>query len=455
MCIDIGKDVFPKIGFECFWKKPPTVEAYWRHFIEKQNTRKHFQQDKIEVVLNWDKDIFPGQIKEWPEHLWVGSLQKAENEFTYLKKWISHLKLSFCPGKEIELKAYLAYESLFSIKKSPDTKGINKPEEINKTYDLTAAIRKAIDFLLSNQQQSGWWKDYYLSPGTSDEWATAYVGCHLARLKDPKISEALDRAWKILKTRYRKNEGWAYNDLIPADADSTIWTWLFVHTAGFANEFPGTDFDMLKTYTAADGGITSYLPNGPTGRNSKKTDQHHFNGWQIPHYCVTAAYALAGEQSAIDYLLKHQNPEGYWYSYWWGGPEYATALTIEALFKKDAKNYNEVILRSVNWAIDTAQEELDNQVPNDFKIALLLKIILWSPHQKKHHSFIRTIVNHLLKAQQPLGSWNPSAEMRHPFPDNRNHEKGENILVVTDQNKNFTTVTILDALNKYVQANCS
>lgn len=456
LCIDIGKEVFPKIGFECFWNEQPPKETYWRYFMEKLNTHNHYQQDKIEAVLNWDKEIFPGQINNWPEHLWLASLSKPENEFTFLKKWISHLKLTYCPVKGVDLKAYLGYESLWKLKKTLNHTIINvERPQLEATLDIKQAISKGVDYLLSNQQQSGWWKDFYLSPGSSDEWVTAYVACHLARLKSPKTSEALDRAWKILKTRYRKNEGWSYNALIPPDADVTIWTWLFVNTAGFADEFPKSDFDMLETYATADGGITSYLPNGPTGKNSKKTDQQHFNGWQIPHYCVTAAYALSGKQYAIDYLLDHQNPAGFWYSYWWAGPQYATALSIEALFNKDAEKYNEIILLSVNWAIDTAQKELDSKVPNDFKIALLLKIILCAPNQKKHLELMKTMLNYLLNAQQPLGCWNPSAELRHPHPDETNHEKGGNILVVKDQNKNFATVTIIDALNKYDQANVS
>src|SRR5690606_14283709 len=74
LCIDIGKDVFPKIGFECFWNEQPPTETYWRYFIEKLNTHNHYHQNKIEAILNWDKDIFPGEINNWPEHLWLASL---------------------------------------------------------------------------------------------------------------------------------------------------------------------------------------------------------------------------------------------------------------------------------------------------------------------------------------------------------------------------------------------
>lgn len=297
-------------------------------------------------------------------------------------------------------------------------------------------------------QQSRWWKDFNLSKGNSDEWVTAYVAAHLARVESPKATEALHKAWEILKPRYKKNEGWDYNGMTPADADGTVWTWLFATT----DEFPEPGFDVMSMHYAADDGITTYSLNGPIGKN---TAAHVFNGWQISHYCVTAAYALAGKKSAIDYLLDHKNPAGYWYSYWWVGPEYATALTIEALFNKDADKYREVIDASVNWAHDQARKELDNLVPKDFKIALLLKIILCSPHKGKYGKTAKTISDCLLNSQQESGYWNTSAELRQPMSDDTDHEKGENVMVVKDEKKNFATITILDALDKYDRLNFS
>ncbi|WP_143310056.1 prenyltransferase/squalene oxidase repeat-containing protein [Chitinophaga vietnamensis] len=456
LCIDIGKNVFPKIGFECFWDKQPPIDTYWRFFIEKINTCHHYKKDKIEAILNWDKEIFPGQTNDWPEHLWIASLRKPENEFTFLKRKLSHLKLSYCPDKEIALKAYLGYGSLWMVKKNLGLKTEKKAHREHVSLSaIQQAIAKGIDHLLSNQQQSGWWKDFYVKTGISDEWVTAYVACHLARLKHPGISEALDRAWRILKTRYREQEGWGYNVLNRADADSTIWTWLFANTATFADEFPEPGFDMMNRYVAANGGVITYDPNVPVGKYNMKTDGQHFNGWQIPHHCVTAAYALAGQQDAIDYLLANQHTEGYWYSYWWNGPEYATALTVEALFNKDADKYKKEIDMAVGWACNKARKELDKPVPNDFKIALLLKIISCSYDSEQHHELVKAMLNDLLHAQQPAGYWNPSAELRIPETYNTDHENGENIFVTTDERKNFATVTILDALNKYARLNVS
>lgn len=212
---------------------------------------------------------------------------------------------------------------------------------------------------------------------------------------------------------------------------------------------------MTDTYTTSEGGIITYSLNGPLGQNTRKIDSQCFNGWQIPHYCVTAAYALAGKQYAIDYLLAHQDPAGFWYSYWWDGPEYATALSIEALFNKDDKKYKEAIQLSVNWALGQAERELDKNAPNQFKIALLVRIVLCSAHKTDHNLVLETMVNYLLHTQLSSGHWGPSAELRSPNTDDKNHESGENILVIKDEKKNFGTITIIDALNKYDLASVS
>ncbi|WP_170137783.1 prenyltransferase/squalene oxidase repeat-containing protein [Chitinophaga dinghuensis] len=448
LCIDVKDEILPKISFECFLDNNPEGESYWKLFIEKFNTDNLLDAAKIDAALTWTKDIFPSQQKDWPEHLWIASLYKSENEFTFLRKFISHIKVTYCPGKRTELKAYLAYESTWAnrtlLAKNPV---LSPPTEALPVSLIAAAIKKGVDFIINNQQQAGWWKDFRLSPGTSDEWVTAYVGCHLARHELPETYPALKSAWNMLKTRYRTNEGWGYNALTPADADSTIWTWMFTTTGHFQQEFPTPGQDLLHAYLTTNGGVTTYSESGPLGRNQPPET---FNGWKIPHCCVTAAFALAGIQPAIDYLLNHQYPAGYWYSYWWEGPVYATALAVEALCNKDALYYKTYIDNAVNWALNNINETLTEPSPNPFNIALLLKILLFSNQPEKYAILANGMVNQLLQSQTDYGNWMPAAEMRFPNTDDIHHESGENVQVVTDQKMNFTTITVLDALRLYL-----
>ncbi|MGN7824379.1 hypothetical protein ACTJJB_29920 [Chitinophaga sp. 22536] len=449
VCVDIGKNVLPQIGFECFWNNQPHREPYWRAFMETLQGQRLLHQDKVESILNWDKEIFPGQLNDWPEHLWAASLSRPEHEFTYLKKWASHLKVSYHPDKVIALKAYLGYESLWmTIRQHHDDKAGCCQQGALTTSGIREVMNKGIDYLLSSQQQAGWWKDFQLAPGRSDEWITAYVACHLALLQSPPSLPALAKAWKILQTRYRIKEGWGYNILTPADADSTVWTWLFARTAGFSEEFPLALTDMTGQYLTEDGGIRTYSQHAPVGQKSGGS----FHGWQIPHCCVTAAYALAGHQHAVDYLLKQQHSAGYWYSYWWDGHEYVTALCVEALSSKDATIYRKTAGKAIEWATRQAREELANVMPNPFKTALLLRILLCTPQQERQPGLLKPMADYLIKAQMPSGCWAPSAEMKFPHPHDADHEKGEKTIIVKDEESNFATATILYALHKYAQA---
>ncbi|MDB5011698.1 MAG: hypothetical protein JWR67_772 [Mucilaginibacter sp.] len=113
VCIDIGKNIFPKIGFECFWNEQPAMETKWMLFMDELIRRNLCRLDKVDTVLAWDNEIFPSQISTWPPHLWIQSLSKPENQFTVLRKKLSHIKLSYCTGQAPEVKAYLGYGNIW------------------------------------------------------------------------------------------------------------------------------------------------------------------------------------------------------------------------------------------------------------------------------------------------------------------------------------------------------
>ncbi|WP_017258237.1 prenyltransferase/squalene oxidase repeat-containing protein [Pedobacter arcticus] len=451
LCIDIGSEIYPKIGFECFWNGQPSTETYWKDFIEKLKLDSILEKDKIKTILEWNEDVFPGKIENWPSHLWLDSLGKSESEFTYLKKWISHLKLSYQPENEIEIKAYLAYESLWMSQNTINLDSLQKQE--NQIYDepqeLEKVIDKGIDFLLSNQTQAGWWKDFHLEPGTSDEWVTAYVAYYLSNLKTQKTQKSLEKAWDILKTRYRMNEGWGYNALTRGDADSTTWVLHFTNSENLIGNLDICFLSIVEKHISEDGGIVTYAKRRSLEKEALVATSVLFNGWQIPHNCVTAAYALTGKQHAIDYLINQQDKDGFWYGYWWDGYEYATGLATEALYSKNAEKYKKSIESAINWATHEANRILNASFPNTFKLAFLLRILLCDNSEKENSILKQKITTVLINSQEQQGCWKSDAILRSPNSNDRNHENGKNIPVFKDQMKNFTTVTVLDALNKY------
>lgn len=113
LCLDIGAVIYPKVGFECFWNDQLLSITALEKFLEGLTIMGLCEAEKVEAVLNWTQDIFPGDIASWPEHLWVETLHRPEHEFTYLRKLISHIKLSYQPGHQLEAKAYLGFGNLW------------------------------------------------------------------------------------------------------------------------------------------------------------------------------------------------------------------------------------------------------------------------------------------------------------------------------------------------------
>ncbi len=92
---------------------------------------------------------------------------------------------------------------------------------------------RGVDFLLAAQETQGWWTDFNLAAGPSDEWVTGYVGAMLVNIGDVRAYEAAVTAWRLLNTRRHRVDGkWGYNRLPPGDADSTGWALQLARSLG-------------------------------------------------------------------------------------------------------------------------------------------------------------------------------------------------------------------------------
>ncbi|WP_341228133.1 prenyltransferase/squalene oxidase repeat-containing protein [uncultured Arcticibacterium sp.] len=439
LCLDLGASVCKKIGFECFWDDQPNKETRWAYFLDECVGKKICLQEKAKDVLAWEKEMFPSLLTNWPKPLWLESLRRSEEEFSYLKREVSHLKLSIKPSGKPELKAYLGYGNLWLNVNSDKNKGI----VFSKAENIESAKEKGVQFLLESQLQSGFWIDFTLPAGKSDEWVTAYVGYYLSFFERESVKESLQRAWLILKKRCRTGSGFGYNVLTPGDADSTIWAYLFSNRLSKNDDLHLQG--ILKLYFKDDNGVTTYLERDKLQKLTKLGEKASFSGWQSPHLCVTAAYALSGNKVALSAILNNQNEDGSLKSYWWATDEYATALATEAM-ALDLGNNIEEIGRAVFWARGRIVNELDSSQPSPFKISLLLRILLFSENMSLDMVNITLGKDYLLSSQLNDGSWGSHANLQVPMPGTISPDSSENNWYVTDQNKVFTTVTILYAL---------
>jgi hypothetical protein len=306
-----------------------------------------------------------------------------------------------------------------------------------------ATLATGVRFLLDSRDNDGWWRDFILAPGRSDEWVTAYVAVSLARVG--AAPEAVGEAWKLLASRTRRSGGWAFNGLAPADADSTAWGLMLAHSMGADDTDRAQAAGIcLDRHILSDGAVVTYAEDGPIRRFIHANADRSFAGWCGPAACATAAVAHlpAFTERAASALRDMQCPNGSWQSYWWCADEYATALAASALAgTPEAENAAEWVLRRTT-------------IDEPFAAALRLQTLLSAvPTEARRHA-AAAIALQLQEAQRADGSWGASAWLRVPYPeelhpaDRTDWKIGGRIegSLVPDDARIFTTATVVATL---------
>jgi squalene cyclase len=207
---------------------------------------------------------------------------------------------------------------------------------------LRTSIQRAQAFLLERRAPDGLWRDFLTLAGTSDEWVSAFVAHALAE-SDVAQGDLLPSS-KALLYRQRWNGGWSYNRRVPPDCDSTAWALI---ASGMAPIWKPSSMAHAVAYVKQhqilpDGGFATYAAEDGIDRYIGAAEQNIVQGWLTTHTCVTGvalqALLLHGEprssdtvRSAIAYLLREQDPNGTWRSYWWTGFGYATYHALKAI----------------------------------------------------------------------------------------------------------------------------
>ena len=135
--------------------------------------------------------------------------------------------------------------------------------------ELGRRLTAAIAYLLRLQASSGAWTDFWLPVGTSDAWATAFVGLgmHAASgspVLDPQVRQealsAAQRAAAWLLAQPRPHGGWGYNSQVAPDADSTAHSLSLLARLGLPAPAEAIAF-LLSCRTWSDVGCcTRWLP---------------------------------------------------------------------------------------------------------------------------------------------------------------------------------------------------
>ena len=428
LALTLTHEVHEQLGFECFIGQPGSRDVRWSSFLAELVRQGHCDASIRRMVLDWPAVLTPFSTRRpWPDSMMVDALAHEAGELGRLDCRISHVKVDFAARRAP--KAYVGFTEIWGQGTGP----ASPPQAASCVRpSVAAAIEAAVDFLLAQRCQSGWWLDYAgFREGISDEWVTAYIGHALAESGVPRAQQAARRAWQLLAARGR--DGWGWNYVQPADADSTAWALQLAALVGEQHsERAQAGASFLRAHMQADGCVATYLAE----HYEAWLPQAVINdGWYAGHACVTAvaaACSVLGDRP-VQYLRARQAADGSWHGYWWSSPCYATCHAAEAL----ARHADPADRKGVERALSWVQRYLAHGSPSSFEVALALRVLRRAPTVKRQQ--LELLQQRLLDCQRADGSWAAAAALAIP------NAAGE-VVPALDQAALFTTATVLRAL---------
>jgi hypothetical protein len=417
------------IGLECFVGEPWYNDARIQPLFTQLPGGDQGTHELRHRLLAWPASLLPHQVREgWPGVLIAQALGEGPEQLSWLDCRISHVKLNVNGDADENAKAYVGFMQARPAPPAPKTTPL-------PTADGGDVLQRGCDALLRARTQAGWWLDYPgFTEGTADEWVTAYVAHAGLETGDPRLRAAAERAWSLLSARPR--DGWGWNFVQPADADSTACALRLAQSLGRLDE-PRAQLAsaFLARHIAADGGVATYLPES---HRTRFPDLDINPGWHHAHLCVTATVAglapLAGTPRTC--LLREQQADGTWQGYWWADPAYATATATAALSGATDPAAHAATVSAARWAQTRLAN--DTSLHNDpFVLALLLRTALHAPTPDA--ILLRQAAHDLSAQQHRDGLWPGSARLRIP------NGAGQ-LIAATDRYGIFTTATVLAAL---------
>ncbi len=288
------------------------------------------------------------------------------------------------------------------------------------------------------------WTDFRVFGSRGDEWVSAYVAHALAETEDPLARKPVDAAWTWLTSHAgKRGAGLGFNSGVAQDADSTVWGCrLAALTGRSASDWTANSLAFLRTCCRDNGGIATF-PDEAAVQKSLGLPLRA-NGYTVSHACVSASAAwlpaVQGFGDIFGFLRSVQQPEGFWYGYWWSEPEYATAMAVESLVAREQGG--ESVDRALGW--------LSTVPPSASPFRLAMRLLGLTKAKRPGGS----VLDSLLAEQLGDGSWTGSARMRIPPADLENPEVRWNWnersagfgAIVVDHARIFTTASALRAL---------
>ncbi|WP_445634101.1 Squalene cyclase C-terminal domain-containing protein [Nostoc sp. DSM 114161] len=447
--LDIGEQIYPRIGIEGIFltRYQACVNGQWESLLDYLTSQGLCAKETKDALLKYSGYSL---VKRLGDRIYVRGL--------------NHIKLIYQSGQPLASKIYFGAMHQPLSKIPGRSAGTVSTEDATKQERGDAdTIESAVTFLLTARNSEGWWIDFHLAAGLSDEWVTGYVGTMLANIPDSRVPKAVSTAWNLLNSRrHRVNGKWGYNRLPPGDADSTGWVLQLARAIGESDsERACQAMQSLTDHKRPDGGICTYESEESIRAFIHASPEIGFAGWCGSHTCVSAAIAALPEYRSQlqDYLRSTQQNDGSWLAYWWQDSEYVTALAAEAI----AACYpnSDCITNAVVWGMNRLNSQgfvatSDNPSGSPFATAWCLRLLILRRQDTAVQAAMTKATDWLLAQQQPNGSWVSSARLQVPLPDDLNPNQFNQWIyhgtiqgsLAFDKHCVFTTATVLQALHR-------
>ncbi|AFZ53173.1 2OG-Fe(II) oxygenase [Cyanobacterium aponinum] len=153
--IDIGSEIAPKIGLECYLERQPSLNPKWQLFLEYLLEKGLVIPEKKDALLNYTGYIREKDYPElWPKNLSkLSSLIGSQYQRIFFKS-LHHIKVVYQENKCLEAKAYLAVMNTLidqqRIQKSKEFK--NNSIQINN-FLSEQENKQLLNFIIRNKNQ--------------------------------------------------------------------------------------------------------------------------------------------------------------------------------------------------------------------------------------------------------------------------------------------------------------
>jgi hypothetical protein len=435
VALDFAPTIQATIGFEAALPDLPAGEPRWGELFDRICADGLCTQEKRSALERLGGRLYPeAKGQDWPASWIVAAVRAPPTFVPWYERRLSHVKVSIAADGEIGAKGYVSAQHHWSRGSSPDPRRVEIRDGPSAAAPIEAAAARAADFLLAERDQDDFWRDFRLVNGASDEWVTAFVGYALMTGGVALPAGLAAQTIRALLRRQRREGGWGYNWISPADSDSTAWVLKFLATAAYSGPEVESGKAFLLSHLRTEGGLSTYAA-ATSLRFSGAALARDDAGWRSGHLCVAAnAAGLIGEP-LVGYLLSSQGPDGAWPAYWWRDDAFSTALAIESVAPAEAANENR--LRAEAWARRRAAS-----ASKAFNRAWLIRILSRGGAAERAQAWTMALA--LAAEQCPDGGWDSSAEML--FPDPAELHRQEDVPIVGDERRLFTAASVLLAL---------